>query len=120
MRLKLVLIASLLAALFGAGASVAIILGVFSSLNPIFSPGLLVLATLLLPLITCVLASIFVYRHTARRRKLQALLTALLAILMSLATLIVASIVTARLDPTPKPPLEQRPVALGSSRATWV
>lgn len=110
MRLKLVLIASSLAAILGAGAAIAIILTMFASLRPIFSPGLLVLATLLLPLTTCLLASIFVYRHTARRRKLQAVLTALLSIVLSLAAFIVAAIVTNRLEPTPAPPIEQRPV----------
>ena len=39
MRLKLVIIASLLAAVVGAGASIAIILGVFASLRPLSSPG---------------------------------------------------------------------------------
>jgi hypothetical protein len=39
------------------------------------SPGLLVFSTLLLPVAAIVVASIFVYRHTARRRKLQAFLT---------------------------------------------
>jgi purine-cytosine permease-like protein len=111
MRLKLVLIASLLAAIVGAGTSVAIVFAVFSSMRPLAKPGWLVLGTFLLPLATCLLASIFVYRHTARRRKLQAFLTALLSLLLSLAGFIVASIVTARLQPPPAPPLEQRPVA---------
>jgi hypothetical protein len=110
MRLKLVLIASLLASVFGAGASIAIILGVFASLRPILSPGLLVLATFLLPLLTSLLAAIFVYRHTARRRKLQAFLTAILSILLCLAAFIVASILNAKLDPAPTRPLEERPV----------
>ncbi|MGH9882649.1 MAG: hypothetical protein ACRD6N_14530 [Pyrinomonadaceae bacterium] len=110
MRLKLVLIASLLAALTGAGASVAIILSVFSSLNSLSAPGLLVLSTLLLPIVTCLLASIFVYRHTARRRKLQAALTAILSIVLTLAAFIVASIVTARLRPLEMPPPQRRSV----------
>jgi uncharacterized BrkB/YihY/UPF0761 family membrane protein len=110
MRLKLVFIASLLAALTGAGASVAIILAVFSSLNTLSSPGLLVLSTFLLPIVTCLLASIFVYRHTARRRKLQAALTAILSIVLTLAAFIVASIVTARLRPLEMPPPQQRRV----------
>lgn len=110
MRLKLVFIASLLAALTGAGASVAIILAVFSSLNTLSSPGLLVLSTFLLPIITCLLASIFVYRHTARRRKLQAAATAILSIVLTLAAFIVASIVTAQRRPLETPPPQQRRV----------
>src|SRR5262245_27993076 len=67
MRLKLVIIASVLAAVVGAGASIALVLGVLS-VKSLSSPGLLALLTLLLPIAAIVFASIFVYRHTARRR----------------------------------------------------
>jgi hypothetical protein len=97
MRLKLVLIASLLAAVVGAGASIAIILGVFASLRPLSSPGPLVISTFVLPVAAVSYASIFVYRHTARRRKLQAALTAILALLLCLSAIIAASLITSRL-----------------------
>ena len=97
MRLKLVLIASLLAAVVGAGASIAIILGVFASLKPLSSPGPLVISTLVLPGAAVSYASIFVYRHTARRRKMQAALTAILALVLCLSTFIAASLITSRL-----------------------
>src|ERR1043166_852763 len=74
MRLKLVVLASLLAAVAGAGSCIALVLVVFSR-QALSSPGLLVLSTFLLPLATIIFASIFVYRHTARRRRLQAFLT---------------------------------------------
>jgi len=99
MRLKLVLISSLIAAVAGAGAATGIILSVFSSLKPITRPGVVVVSTYLLPVIAILLASIFVYRHTARRRKLQAILTATLSILLTILIFIVASIVTARRVP---------------------
>ena len=76
MRLKLVLISALIAALVGAGAAIVIILSVFSSFKPVTAPGLLVVSTYLLPTVATILASVFVYRHTARRRRLQAVLTA--------------------------------------------
>ena len=102
MRLKLVLIASLLAGVVGAGASIAIILGVFASLKPLSSPGPLAISTFVLPVAAVSYASIFVYRHTARRRKLQALLTAMLAILLSLVLIFLASLLTrASLNPQP-------------------
>lgn len=104
MRLKLVIIASLIAAIFGAGSAITIILLVFSSLEPIRTPGLLVLSTYLVPMLTTLLAAIFVYRHTARRRKLQAALTVLLALVLSLAFFVSASILTSRgqhLEPQP-------------------
>lgn len=99
MRLKLVFAAAALAALAGAGSCIALVLGVFST-EALSSPGLLVAATLLLPIATIVCAAIFVYRHTARRRKLQAFLTTLIATLLTLALFIVASILSARRVPT--------------------
>jgi multisubunit Na+/H+ antiporter MnhB subunit len=60
---------------------------------------LLVGLTLLLPTASVLLASMFVYRHTARRRKLQAFLTAILATLLSLCLFVVASILSSRRRP---------------------
>jgi len=99
MRLKLVVGASLLAALIGAGSSIAIVYVTFSSLKAISAPGLIAGASFLLPVIAIVLASIFVYRHTARRRKLQAMLTALVALVLTLCIFMVASILSARRAP---------------------
>ena len=106
MRLKLVLAASVLAAVVGAGICIALVFGVFSS-RDLFAPGLLVTSTLLLPIATIAFASIFVYRHTARRRKLQALLTAILAIILTLSLFIAAAILTVRYRPLePRPPVD--------------
>jgi purine-cytosine permease-like protein len=98
MRLRLVIAASLLAAIAGAGSCIALVLGVFS-VKALSSPGLLLVSTLLLPAAAIVFASIFVYRHTARRRKLQAFLTAILTTLLTLALLVSASIISARRNP---------------------
>ena len=106
MRLRLVVAASLLAAIVGAGSCVALILGVFS-VKALSSPGLLVVSTLLLPAAAIIFASIFVYRHTARRRKLQAVLTALLATLLTLALFVCASILSSRFTPKLPEPGEQ-------------
>ena len=105
MRLKLVLISSLIAAVVGAGAASGIIISIFSSLKPITRPGGLVVSTYLLPFTATLLASIFVYRHTARRRKLQAILTATLSILLTILIFIIASIVTARRAPIQPEPI---------------
>src|ERR1043165_5460916 len=90
MRLKLVFAAAALAAFVGAGSCIALVLGLFSA-KALSSPNLLVASTFVLPL-----ATIVVYRHTARRRKLQALLTAVIAMLLTLTFFIVASILSAR------------------------
>ena len=95
MRLKLVVLVSLLAAIVGAGSCIALVLGVFSR-EAVSNPGLLVASTFLLPLATIIFAAIFVYRHTARRRRLQAFLTLVLATILTLAIFIVTSILTTR------------------------
>ena len=106
MRLKLVIAASVLAAVVGAGVCIALVLGVFS-VKTLSNPGLLVTSTLVLPIATTAFASIFVYRHTARRRKLQAFLTAMIAIILTLTFLIAASMLTGRYRPLePRPPVE--------------
>ena len=97
MRLKLVFLASFLAAVVGAGSCIALVLGVFSR-QALTNPGLLVLSTFLLPLATIIFATIFVYRHTARRRRTQAFLTLVLATLLTIALFIVTSIITTRRD----------------------
>ena len=104
MRLKLVFLSSLIAAFVGAGSAIAIIISVFSSLKPISSPGLIVLSTFLLPALTVLLATIFVYRHTARRRKLQAALTTFVALLLTIALFVLASIYTSRRQTLPPQP----------------
>lgn len=107
MRLKLVLISSLIAAVAGAGSAIVIILAVFSSLKPLATPGLLVVSTYLLPALGTVLASSFVYRHTARRRRLQAALTAIIALLLTILLFVVASITTRREPHQPQPELQR-------------
>ncbi len=103
MRLKLVLIASFVSAIVGTGASVAIILGKFSSLKEPAAPDLLVISSFILPIAAAVLAASFVYRHTARRRKTQALLTGILAAFLSLGIFILTSVLTSRATSTQPP-----------------
>jgi hypothetical protein len=106
MRLKLVIIASVLAAAIGAGATIALVLGVLA-VKSLSNPGLLATSTLLLPIAAIIFASIFVYRHTARRRRLQAFLTALLATLLTLSIFMLTSVLT---SPTaPQEPLRPGP-----------
>jgi len=91
------------------------VLGVFS-VKALSSPGLLVASTLLLPVLAIIFASIFVYRHTARRRRLQAFLTALLATLLTLAFFVCASILSARWNRV-EPPQPGPHIASWLSRA---
>lgn len=110
MRLKLIIGASLLAAFLGAGASTAILVAFFSSLRLSSSPSLVVVSTFVLPTAAIVFASVFVYRHTSRRRKLQAIMTAILSIILTITFFVIATIVTSRTSDDP--PLPSSPIAL--------
>lgn len=93
MRWKLLIIVVPLAALSGA---LPVLLGFYfglldatpTTLREAFTkPNIRFLLTLLLPVAALIYATIFVYRHTARRRLLQALLTFLFATTLLLAAL---------------------------------
>lgn len=93
MRWKLLLITPFVAALLGAGASLGLLYS--RGVEPaslIAAPRLLALAALALPVGVMTYATIFVYRHTARRRVLQATATALLSIILTLAALYLGSL----------------------------
>ena len=107
MRLKLVIAASVLAAVVGAGSCIALVLGVFSA-QALSKPGLLAASTILLPIATIVIASIFVYRHTARRRKLQAALTVIISLVLTITFFVIGWIVTSRINPIQPEPGNQR------------
>jgi hypothetical protein len=108
MRLKLVIIASLIAALLGAGSGIALVLLIFSTLGSLSTAGPVVLAIYLLPILTTLLAAIFVYRHTARRRRLQAALTAIISLMLSLALFLIASVASAPSKEIQPPPVTPR------------
>jgi hypothetical protein len=106
LRWKLLIAASLLAAIAGAGAFYAgwyFLLAPWSGREASLWAAAL---TLLAPLGAITYAAIFVYRHTPRRRHLQAAATALLASLLTLAALTLAPVLTGRPAPEllPLPP----------------
>ena len=90
MRIKLVLLTSLIASLLAVGFSFVInaaTIGVFTVTGP--KADRWVYLVLSLPtLLLAVLGGIFVYRHTATRRKLQTSLTIILVLLLCLVELI--------------------------------
>jgi uncharacterized membrane protein YoaK (UPF0700 family) len=104
LRWKLLIIASLAATIAGAGLCLGLNYLLFvSSLRPATTDWLAA-ATLILPLAAIIYATIFVYRHTARRRKLQAFLIALLSLLLTVALLFATAIISnRRLNYVPQP-----------------
>jgi peptidoglycan/LPS O-acetylase OafA/YrhL len=86
MRWKLLVLVSLVAALVACGAWSLFMMIVFAySVRPIQPHGWVFLASAALPLVMAGFAGFFTYRHTARRRKTQAVLTVLLTLLLSVA-----------------------------------
>jgi amino acid transporter len=104
LRWKLLIITSLLAAVVGASATLGLALGLTGSAGRPTGLDLYVLLMLVAPAATIFFASFFVYRHTARWRKAQALSTALLSILLTLTILVAASMLTARAPSEQGPP----------------
>ncbi len=101
MRWKLMFIAALVAGIAGTGLTLALIRAFFISAHPLNAYDSVALGTLLIPLIAIMLASIFVYRHSARRRKLQALITAAIALLFTLTLFMLGSAFFSKQTPAP-------------------
>lgn len=92
MRWKLLITLPPLAALVGAGATLCVLYFVGTPLRGLVArPRLLSLVPLTFGLAAATYAGIFVYRHTARRRVLQAFVTVLLSIALVCAALYLAS-----------------------------
>ena len=83
MRWKLLLIASLAATVIGAGGSYGFVYAWLHLRRPLPTALTFLIVEEFMPFVISISASIFVYRHTARRRKLQAFITLLLSLLLS-------------------------------------
>ena len=82
MRWKLVMIVSLIAAIVAFCLWEISIAAIFGGIRSIQLQNRLVLASVLIPLGIACLSGVFLYRHTARKRKTQAVIGALLALLL--------------------------------------
>jgi hypothetical protein len=91
MRWKLLVIASVAAAFLGCGLWSALVISVFGNARTLARNDWLLLATMILPVAIAFYSGVFVYRHTARRRKTQATITVIFALLLTLGTYLVAS-----------------------------
>lgn len=91
MRWKLLVITSLVLAFVGCGLWCAVTILLFDSARNLARHDWLLLASMLVPLGFTIFAGVFVYRHTARRRKTQAAITVLLTLLVALGAYLAAS-----------------------------
>lgn len=104
MRWKLLILASLAAATAGASALLAAARFLLDPARAVTQTGWVAAATLIVPVAATAFACVFVYRHTARRRALQAAATALLAALLTLTALLLGSLLTRGRRPELLPP----------------
>jgi len=115
MRWKLLSLTSLVAALISAGTLLSFLYWRNGFTQPLSghslrAPGTLMIGLIVIPLMIFSAAAIFVYRHTARRRKLQALTTVLLSIILTLGALRIAQTLLRRpseVAPTAAPATKQ-------------
>ena len=83
MRWKLLITTSAVAAFIGFALWCVVAIGFFGSATRLARNQAVLLASVLIPLVFAALAAFFAYRHTARRRKMQALVATLLTILFA-------------------------------------
>jgi ABC-type multidrug transport system permease subunit len=83
MRWKLLLLASFVAAILGFGLWCALTVALFGTATELARHDWILLGSFLLPLGFAVFSGVFVYRHTSRRRKTQAILSALLTLALA-------------------------------------
>jgi len=91
MRWKLILLTSLAAAIISLGLWSAFAIGLFGSAWAMARSDAVLLGSLIIPLAVVAYGSVFVYRHTASRRKLQAVITTCLALALTAAAYLAAS-----------------------------
>jgi len=91
MRWKLLILVSLAAALLALGLWSALAIAVFGNARELARHDWLLLASAVVPLGIAAYGGVFVYRHTARRRKTQAVVTAIVALLLTAGTYLAAS-----------------------------
>jgi ACR3 family arsenite efflux pump ArsB len=102
MRWRLLILTSLVAAFVGFCIWEAAVFIIFASTRPVEAHPVQLMASTIIPLITAAAGAMFVYRHSARRRKTQAAITVALTVVM----FIVAYATASRLYPPlaiPKP-----------------
>jgi cytochrome bd-type quinol oxidase subunit 2 len=91
MRWKLLVIASFAAALISCGLWSTLVISFFGTARALARNDLLLISSAIVPLAVAAYAGVFVYRHTARRRKTQAAFAVIMALLFTLGTYLLAS-----------------------------
>lgn len=91
MRWKLAIIVSVIAAIVAFGLWEIAVAFIFGGGRPVQSHDRLLLTSALIPLAFIGFAGVFVYRHTARKRKTQAIISSLLTLVLFLSAYLLGS-----------------------------
>lgn len=91
MRWKLLVLVSFVAGFLALALWSALTIAVFGSARVLAQNDWLLLCSLLIPLGVTAYAGVFVYRHTSKRRKLQALIATVLVVLLTASFYLIAS-----------------------------
>jgi len=91
MRWKLLIIVSIAAALIACALWSGLVIGLFGSARALARNDWLLFSSAIVPVAVATYAGVFLYRHTSRRRKTQAVIAALLALFLTAITYLVAS-----------------------------
>ena|SRR5689334_17876835 len=83
MRWKLFLVVSVVAAVIAITIWSALTIVLFGSARVMAQSDWRLLGSLTIPVVVAIFAGFFVYRHTARKRKTQAIITLLLSLLLT-------------------------------------
>ncbi|MEA2206829.1 MAG: hypothetical protein QOE77_3605 [Blastocatellia bacterium] len=100
MRWKVLILTSLAAAIAGVGLALTFTLVFFDSLHELLSHAPATMGTLAILFLAMAFGGFFVYRHTARRRKLQTALAVVLTFLLTTAAFALGSMLTPKLKIT--------------------
>ncbi len=86
MRWKLIVIVSFAATVLACGLWSVLVIGVYGSAQALARSSWILVSSLIIPVAVSTYAGMFVYRHTARRRKTQAAFAIVFALLLTLGT----------------------------------
>jgi len=91
MRWRLLVITSFAAAVVACGLWSTLAIALFGSARELVRHDWFSFASAAVPLVFIIYAGVFAYRHTARRRKTQAMITAILALFLTIGFYLAAS-----------------------------
>jgi len=92
MRWKLLVLVPMAAALIACALWSALVIVSFGTARDLTRSDWVLLATIIPPLAIAAYSGVFVYRHTSRRRKTQAVLTVILSLFLTLGVYWLASL----------------------------